>query len=79
MRAEGSISGDKGIPEVSPAEGPHGAHGSSVGSVDWRVFSDKGMRRGRGASAVERTASPSVASQADSLLSVRRLITGHGK
>lgn len=49
------------------------------GVLTLNCFFDKGMCRRREASAVERTPSPSVASQADSLLTVQRLITGHGK
>lgn len=43
------------------------------------AFFDKWICCRRGASVVERTPSPSVASQADSLLTVQSLITGHSK
>lgn len=58
------------------------AVGFGVLTLKWvflLLFFDKGMCRRREASAVQRTPSPSVASQADSLLTVHRLITGHGK
>lgn len=42
-------------------------------------FFDNLIRCRREASVVERTPSPSVASQADSLLTVQRMITGQGK
>lgn len=54
-----------------------------IWGVDFNFFfcvcGDKGMHCRREASAAQRTPSPSVASQADSLLTVQRLITGHGK
>ncbi|XP_068173705.1 zinc finger and BTB domain-containing protein 16-A-like isoform X1 [Antennarius striatus] len=54
-----------------------GKHFQDSMRLRMHMLSHTGMCRRREASAVERTPSPSVASQADSLLTVQRLITGH--
>lgn len=73
---------DKGIAKVtwsySPCVGIWDVD-SEVGKFFFFFFGDKGICRRREASAVQRTPGPSVASQADGLLTVQRMITGHGK